>query len=390
MRLAAALVATAAAALAISAPAFADDAPRTFKANATLSRHHTTNALDAPLAVADWYTELRGALEETLAHELGATRIAGEFQVRRYDRYSIEDDAAFSALVETTARLSERLELRGTLSLRAAEEGDELPLGSAVIGMRTGRIVAAAALQAGLRLAPDTTLVIETAASRDMPGDTRFQDDILPAQRLEPLRERVRAAATLTRTEGAFSYGLFAGAGLMRARAVGILPRIDVADYTIRVQSALKLDDGPTLAAAAGLAVLDVPAASFRETRPTYEITAALPLAGRLTLRGALKAAYDMASNDDPVAVWLRRAEAEAVFAAGPRLTFAAGLFRQERDFIGLGGGETGRGLYGEAAWQAHERLALVLRVDATRHVLVPLGIGRRAIDAQIAVRASL
>lgn len=390
MRLPTALAAAAAAALAASAPAFADDSPRTFKASATLSRHHTTNALDAPLAVADWYTQLRGALEETLEHELGTTRIAGEFQFRRYDRYSIEDDATVSALVETTVRVSDRLELRGTLSLRAAEEGDELPLGNAVIGMRTGRIVAAAALQAGLRLSPDTTLVVETAASRDMPGDTRFQDDLLPAQPLEPLRERLRAAATLTRTEGAFSYGLFAGAGLMRAGAVGVLPRIDVADYAIRAHAALKLDDGPTLAAAAGLAVLDVPAAGFRETRPTYEITAALPLAGRLTLRGALKAAYDMASNDDPVAVWLRRVEAEAVFAAGPRLTFAAGIFRQERDFIGLGGGETGRGLYGEAAWQAHERLALVLRVDATRHVLVPLGIGRRAIDAQIAVRASL
>ncbi|MCO5145963.1 MAG: hypothetical protein M9895_07255 [Aquamicrobium sp.] len=390
MRLPTALAAATAAALATSVPAYADAPPRTFKASATLSRHHTTNALDSPLAVPDWYTQLRGALEETLVHELGTTRIAGEFQVRRYDRYSIEDDATASALVETTVRLSDRLELRGTLSLRAAEEGDELPLGNAVIGMRTGRIVAAAALQAGVRLFPDTTLVVETAASRDMPGDTRFQDDLLPAQPLEPLRERLRAAATLTRTEGAFSYGLFAGAGLMRARAVGLLPQIDVADYAIRAHAALKLDNGPTLAAAAGLAVLDVPTAAFRETRPTYEITAALPLAGRLTLRGALKAAYDMASNDDPVAVWLRRVEAEAVYAAGPRLTLAAGFFRQERDFIGLGGGETGRGLYGEASWQAHERLALVLRVDATRHVLVPLGIGRRAIDAQIALRANL
>ena len=376
--------------LAASAPALADDAPRTVKASAELSRHHTTNALDGPLAVADWYTQLRGALEETLVHELGATRIAAEFQVRRYDRVSIEDDAAVSALVETTARVSERLELRGTLSLRAVEEGDDLPLGALVIGMRSGRIVAAAALQAGLRLSPDTTLVVEAAASRDMPRDTHFEDDILPAARLEPLRERLRAAATLTRTEGAFGYGLFAGAGLMRARALGLVPALDVADYTIRVHSVLKQDGGLTLAAAAGLAVLDVPSASFRDIRPTYELSAALPLARRLTLRGALKAAYDMASNDDPVAVWLRRVEAEAVFAAGPRLTFAAGIFRQERDFIGLGGGETGRGLYGEAAWQAHERLALVLRVDATRHVLVPLGIGRRAIDAQIALRANL
>lgn len=388
MRAPIALAAAAAAALASSAPALADGAPRAVKASAELSRHHTTNALDGPLAVADWYTQLRGALEETLVHELGATRIAAEFQVRRYDRVSIEDDAAMSALVETTARVSERLELRGTLSLRAVEEGDDLTLGNLVIGMRSGRIVATAALQAGLRLSPDTTLVVEAAASRDMPRDTRFEDDILPAARLEPLRERLRAAATLTRTEGAFGYGLFAGAGLMRARA--LVPALDVADYTIRVHSVLKQDGGLTLAAAAGLAVLDVPSASFRDIRPTYELSVALPLAGRLTLRGALKAAYDMASNDDPVAVWMRRAEAEAIYAAGPRLTLAAGLFRQQRDFIGLGGGETGRGLYGEAAWQAHERLAIVMRVDATRHVLVPLGIGRRAIDAHIAFKANL
>lgn len=390
MRLRTALAAAAAATLFSPAHARADDGPPTFKANATLSRHHTTNALDAPLAVPDWHTQLRGALEETLLHELGATRIAGEFRITRHDRLSIEDDAAFSALVETTAGVSGRLELRGTLSLRATEEGDDLALGGGVIGMRTGRIVATAALQAGLRLAPDTTLAVEAAASRDMPRDTRFQDDILPATRLEPLRERLRAAATLTRTEGAFGYGLFAAAGLMRARAIGVLPEIRVADYAARVHAALKLDDGPTLAAAAGLAMLDVPVASFRKVRPTYEISAALPLAGRLTLRGALRAAYDMASNDDPVAVWLRRAEAEAVYAAGPRLAFAAGLFRQERDFIGLGGGEAGRGLYGEAAWQAHERLAIVLRVDASRYLPAPHGIARRALDAQIALRANL
>src|SRR5690606_33343940 len=89
------------------------------KATFTLARHHTTNALDGPLALADWYTQLRGALEHTVAHDLGSTKLTADMELRRFDTYDFEDDATFGIGAETTARVSDTLELRGTLSVRA-------------------------------------------------------------------------------------------------------------------------------------------------------------------------------------------------------------------------------------------------------------------------------
>ena len=382
--------AMAAATLLPVASALAEGSAPTFKGHVALSRHHTTNALDGPLAVSDWYTLLRGALEETLRHERGETRIAAQLELRRYDRFDIEDDASVSVAAETTLRAAERLELRGGLSLRLAEEGDDLAIGNFLLGTRTARATIAGNVQAGLQLSAATALVLTAAASREAPGDTRFEDDVLPGIRLEPRRDRFRLAATLKRSHGAFSYGLDAASGTMRAAALGEMPRLDVFDHVVRVQSEIAIADGPTLAAAAGLHLLSLPAAAFRELRPTYEIAARLPLDTRLSLRGAFRGAYDIASNDDPVAVWLRRLEIEAVYRAGPALTFGGGFFAQARDFIGMGNGETGRGAYAEAIWQAGPKLALTLRLDVARHRLEPSMIGRESVDAHLAVRTEL
>jgi hypothetical protein len=368
----------------------ADETAPTVKGEVTLSRHHTTNVLDSPLARADWYTLLRGALEETFAHEHGATRIMAHLDLRRHDRYSIEDDAALALAAETTLRVSETFELRGTLSLRLAEEGDELALADGFIGMRTGRMVPAVQLQAGWKLSPETTLTVEAAAARDMPGRTRFEAGLLPDTRLEPVRERLRMMATLSRNMGRLSYGALAGTGFTRAHAVGDLSRLDIHDHTQKLLAQLTLPEGPTLAASAGFQMLMLPAASFREIRPTWEVAAQLPLADRLSLRGSFKGAYDMVSNDDPVAVWLRRLEFVAAYRAAPALTLGAGIFSQRRDFLGMGTGETSRGAYGEAVWRAREKLAVTLRLEAVRTIFLPLAIERRGLDAHIAVKADL
>jgi hypothetical protein len=373
-----------------SCAAAADEAAPTLKGHVTLSRHHTTNVLDSPLARADWYTLLRGALEETVTHDHGATRLMAHVDLRRHDLYAIEDDAALALAAETTLRVSEALELRGTLSLRLVEEGDEMAVADTFIGIRTRRAVPAMQLQAGWKLTPDTTLVVEAAAARDMPGLTRFEAGLLPDTRLEPVRERLRLAATLTRSAGALSYGAMAGTGFTRAHAVGDLPRLDIHDHTVKVLAQLTVPEGPTLAAAAGLQMLALPAASFREIRPTWEVAAQVPLAGRLSLRGSFKGAYDMTSNDDPVAVWMRRLEFVAGYRVHPALTLGAGVFSQRRDFLGVGTAEKSRGAYGEAVWQAHEKLALTLRLDATRTTLLPFGIERRGLDAHLAVKTEL
>ncbi len=371
-------------------PASAGSDASTFKGHVTLSRHHTNNALDSPIALPDWYMLLRGALEETLAHDLGSTRLAARFELRRYDRFDIDDDASIAVEAETTLRASERLELRGTLSLGLAEDGDDLPIDTFILGTRTATATLGGSVQAGLQLSSATTLVLEAAATRGAPGKTRFQGGILPALRMEPRRDRFRLAATLKRSHGTLSYGVSAGSGMMRSAPLGLMPQLDVFDHTVRAQTEIAIPNGPTLAATAGLQLLSLPAAAFREIRPTYEIAAQIPLDARLSLRGALRGAYDMASNDDPVAVWLKRLEVETVYRASPALSLGGGFFAQKRDFIGLANGETGHGAYGEAIWQAGPKLALTLRLDFARTMLVPSAIERESVDAHLAVRAEL
>ena len=106
------------AALALAMPAAASAGEP--KASLSIERHHPSNALDGPLALDDRYWLLRGALEDTIAHDFGATRIVAEFEARRYDLYDFENDAGFALTVETTVRPSDALELRGTLSWRRA------------------------------------------------------------------------------------------------------------------------------------------------------------------------------------------------------------------------------------------------------------------------------
>ena len=360
------------------------------KASVSLARHHTTNALDAPHALRDWYTVLRGSLEDTLTHDLGTTRFAAEFDLRRFDTYAIEDDFALAAVAETTARPSEALELRGTLSLHLSDEGDDLALGKTVVGTRTGQAILSAAAQAGLRLAPDTTLVVEGLVSREIAGNTRFERHLLPALKLEPDRTRLGVGATLTRSLGPFSYGANGAAAWRHSEPAGIYSRIAIAEYTARLLGTLKLPGGATVGAAAGVQMLHLTSASFRQMRPTYELAAALPLPAGFSLNASLRGAYDTRTRDDPVAARLQRAEVEAGYQASPTVRLGTGVFAEERENLALGYETTARGLYGQAAWQPWEHTEITVRVDAVRRTQSVPALKWRAIDAQVAISRKL
>lgn len=390
MRLSLFITASVAAGL-LAAGARAGEAVEKAGSTVTLARHYTTDALDGPLAVADWYTLLRGGLAHEIAHDSGATRLSAEFELRKYDIWDIEDDAAFALGVETGIAPSETVELRGTLSLKFAEQGDDLTFGDAVIGTATRTLTLAAGVQAGVKLAADTVLALEVSASRERAGDTRFEDGIILPVRLEPDRDRLRLAAVLTRTHGLFSYGVSGTAALLRASEAAFLPEIAVADHAVKLHAALAFANGATVSAAAGAQTLRLTrGGAFAETRPVFELAAAAPLPAGFSLRGALKSGYDTVATDDPVASWTRRAEVEAGYRHGPRLRFAAGVFAEKRDNLALGSNENARGLYGQAAWRTSERGDLVFRVDAARRVTAPFAPTRRTVDAQVALTARL
>lgn len=359
-------------------------------ASASISRHHTSNALDLPVALPDWYTLLRGSISETVEHELGSTRFSGELQLRKFDTYDHEDDAAGGISVSTTMRLSETVELRGTLSLGLVSEGDELVIGNAILGMRTRRATAAAAVQTGFQLSPETVLVLDGSVIREQSGKTRFQDDVLVPMKLDPTRDSARFSATLTRTQGSFSYGLFTVAGLVRSEPIGGLPQLRTADYGARLHARYASPEGFIASGSFGIEALSLLGTAFRQTRAAYEIKAETPLAAAFSLRGAIKAGYDLSSRDDPLAVWVRRYQAEAQYQANAVLRFGAGIFVERRDNIGFETRERLRGIYGEAVWQALERVAVTFRIDGTRRATVGADDARRAMDIQLGLSAEL
>src|SRR5690606_14393457 len=101
-----------------------------------------------------------------------------DMELRRFDTYDIEDDAAFGIGAETTIRASDTLELRGTMSVRTISDGDDIAVEDLILGTRTRKTVLAGAFQAGRLLAPDTVLVLEAAAAREFAGRTHFQDGL--------------------------------------------------------------------------------------------------------------------------------------------------------------------------------------------------------------------
>lgn len=360
-------------------------------ASLTLSRHVTTNALDRPLALTDWYTALRGSIDSKVGHELGSSRVSANLEIKRYDTYAIENDIALGGSTETTIAISDNLELRGTLAAQLAEEGDDLFLGDDVfIGIRTRKIVLSAGLQAGLRLDAATVLALEGSVTREKPEDTYFEDGLLAPVRLDPDRDRFRAGAKLTRTHGTFSYGGYGAAGLMRSDPIGFLPQLDVLAYAAGAHAGMRFSNGAAVAASIGLHALRLLDSAFQEQRLTYELAAETPLPGGFSLRGVLKADYDPKTNDDPVATWVRRLELEAGYQHTPALRFGTGLFAERRENVGLENTETARGLYAEAGWQATRTLALSLRVDAIRKILEELGLQRDTVDVHLAVSAKL
>lgn len=379
-----------AAAFAAPVPASDGDPAAPARASLSLSRHHTTNALDSTLALSDWYTLLRGGVERTFEHEIGATRLAGEFELRRFDTYAFEDDAAAGLSVTTTLRPSAALELRGTLSLGLVSEGDDLAVGDVLLATRTRRATFAAAVQAGLRLSADTVLVLDAGADRERPAGTLLPGSGLGPVRLEPRRDRVRLAATLTRTHGPVAYGALVAAGLLRTGPVGLLPQLRIADYGARLHLRITAANGAALSASAGIEALALAGGPLLQVRPAYELAAETPLPAGFSIRGALAAAYDRTSKDDPLAVRVRRYQAEAGWRAAAVLRFGAGLYVERRDNVGLGTRERRRGVYGEAVWQARERLAVTLRVDATRHAFQGLDARRRAVDIRLGLDARL
>jgi len=357
----------------------------------SIERHRTSNALDSELAVADWYTLIRGSLQHEAAHENGVVRLNGEIQASRYDILDIEDDQAATVQLEATSKISPAVEIRGALSYRVSSEGDNLSFGPFIIGTRTLKQVFAAETQLGVDLGGGTALVLDFADALEKVGRTTFQHSIFTPTKLDPDRNRLRVGARLFRTAGPLTYGVSAAATRVSVERLGFPPAgLSLSEYTLRTETGWTGDDGAILNAAVGIQTLLGEDGIYADTRPSYQISFAKPLPKGVELRGALFARFDTADSDDPLASWLHRGEIELRLRPASKLQLASGIFGEWKENLLFENEERAHGVYAEATYDATQAVSLVFRVDFTDRTLTVIDTRKKTVDAFIGVRTKI
>jgi hypothetical protein len=370
-----------------STAARADDEPFVF----SVERHATSNALDGDLAIADFYTLLRGSIHRTFEREGGHVRLNAEFQASKFDKVSIEDDAALALAAEVYDRIAPGLEVRGSISWRVASEGDDLAIGPLRLGARSTSAAVEAKSQLGIDLGRKLTLVLEASDAFEQTGRTRFQEGLLAPARLDPDRNRAGVSATISRKDGPVSIAASAAAMAVTVEKLGDPPvALSFTQLTLAGEAVYAEPTGALVGLAVGLQALRGAADIFSDVRPTYKLRLVRPLPFGLELRGMLGAAFETQDSDDPLASWLRRGEIELRMKFDERLAAGVGLFDQMKENLLLENRELSRGLYVEANWQATPRFAVVLRADYARTFKTVIDERKTVLDAYVGLRAKL
>lgn len=365
---------------------------RDWQSTGSIERHFTSNALDSDRPISDWYALMRGTLQRQFGDEDAKITLSGEVQATRYDTVSIEDDRALSLAAEAFRRFGAAVELRGTLSFRASREGDDLAIGPLTVGTATAKQVVTGQLQLGLDLGNATTLILEASDSFENAGRTHFQDDILPATRLDPDRNQLRFGARLTRTAGRLAFGTSASVLLVSVEELGTPPvGLSFEQYGLRAEAVMTGKDGSTLGLALGAELLRASVNGlYSKVRPEWQLTASKPLPLGFELRGAWFGRYETADSDDPLASWLQRAEIETSLKLRDDLVLAAGIFRQNKRNLLFENDERSHGFFAEATYKASGKLDIVARMDFSRTLKTVIDAREETTDIFIAMRSRL
>lgn len=371
-------------------PASAEpEAAAPLRAEFSVSRHYTDNALDEPLAVSDWYSLMRGSLSGAFEHDLGTTTLVLDGELRRFDDFTIENDAALGLEAKTNVRLSESMEIEAGAFLRGIRKGDAFVIDDLAIGTTTDKLIAGGSLLVGLRLAPELVSTSAITAFRERAGETRFEDDLVVPFRLEPDRDRLSVSQGLTRSlDGGRAIGL---RGMLERTTISefFVEPVDLDLVQLRGEAGWQRENGAAFALAAGVDWLRGSFDLVDAIRPSIEATAIVPLAD-LELRGSLRTAFDSGDTDDLLVSWVRRGEIELFVPLAERLALKTGVFAERRDNLVLDYDETRHGAYGEIGWQAAGNVTLVLRVDYRRHDAQAIGFEKSIVDASVGLRTQL
>ena len=283
------------------------------------------------------------------------------------------------------------IELRGTLSYAIATEGDEIDIGRFIIGMRTAKQIARAAIEAGIDLGQRTTLVLAVSAEREMPQPTQFEAGILDPTLLNPASDRFGATARLSRQWKDWNTAASFKAEWISAGSPGEPPYdFRLARQTGLLEAAWTSPGGAKLRAAAGADRLTALDGAIAELRPVYAASIDWPFRGGLEVRAAINAGFDTVDGDDPVASWLQRVELEASKAIGDKLVVAGGVFSARRENLSLLTVEHAQGFYVEASRPFGRHVTGVVRLDASRRHETVTEVQIHGIDMFVGLTGSL
>lgn len=358
---------------------------------ATIERHWTSNALDSDRSVPDWLTLLRGSLERQWGDADANVGIGAAFEATQHDRLAIEDDKALSVSAHAFRRLSPKLELRGSLGYRAISNGDDLDLGALVIGTRALKQQLNAQAQLGIALDHSTALILEASESFEATGLTRFENDLLPATRLDPDTNRLELLARVTRTVGTFAFGGSFSTLVKSVEPLGFPPvALPFTRAAAKAELVVQLENGASLGSAFGLEWLRGTQDIYSEIKPTWQIRGTQSLPHGFELRGAWFGQYETTDSDDPLASWLNRAELELGWKISERFALASGVFCELKQNLLFENEERSSGLYAEATYALNKPLKAVLRVDLSRTFKTVIDVEENTIDAFVGLSANI
>lgn len=362
------------------------------KAEFSAARTFTTNVLDSPVAISDWYTALRGTIEMPVAHEHGETRLTIGLEGRLHDQVAIRDTASAAVSLQSTLRPTDRLELRGTLGFSGGSDGDTLDLGGLFLGTRTPRAAASIGLEAGYQIDPTLVLLAELGVTAQRFGEARFQDDLLLPEQLELDRNLRRAALAARKSFGPYAAGLSASLEDRSVATLGDPPvRLSSRRTGIEVTAAYMDNAGAAIEVGLGAQHLADEEGLFADWRPALRAGFTLPFAQTpLEVRGNARLGFETAETDDPLGSWIARAELAFAYRLAEAIVAAGGVALEKRENLLLENEERRLGLHGEVTFNASKASDLVLRLDWLRSKATIIEERKERFDILLGLRTRL
>jgi hypothetical protein len=361
------------------------------RASLAVETHRTSNALDNDLPLADTIVVLRGAISHLQPVDDGYLKLGAEFETKSFATYDFEDDRKLALSLERLARISDRLELRGTLAYAILDEGEDLRIGPLALGIRTKTHSLRGALDAGLRVGHGWTLLAGLDALAARPGATHFAGGLLAPLKLEADRDRLGFSVGALRTEGRRRVGATLRVARVEAERLGDPPSAR-SFSTWALLGEYGFDDarGTSLSLRAGAEWLRDAEGFYDRVLPVYEIVATTPLWKELSLRAAVSAGFETVDTDDPLASYRRRGELELKLPVSSAISLGAGVFAETRRNLLLENDEHWRGFYAEVAHRLSPSTSLLVRFDHAGKRITVVGIRERTTALFLRLSAAL